>query len=44
MTYRISNSIKDRKNREFDGFRNWDMVATYIVLRRDKLDHLDLRY
>lgn len=44
MTYRTGNSIKDRKNRECDGYRNWDTAATYIVLRRDKSIHSDLRY
>lgn len=34
--YKTGNSIKDRRNRECDGYRNWDTAATCIVLRNDK--------
>lgn len=36
MRYRTGNSIKDRKNRPCDGYRNWDTAATCVVLRNDK--------
>ena len=34
--YKSGNSVKDRKNRECDGYRNWDTAATCIVLRNDR--------
>lgn len=34
--YKTGNSVKDRRNRECDGYRNWDTAATCIVLRNDK--------
>lgn len=34
--YKTGNSVKDRKNRECSGYRNWDTAATCIVLRNDK--------
>lgn len=34
--FRYGNSIKDRKNQQCDGYRNWDTAATCIVLRNDR--------
>lgn len=34
--YRTGNSVKDRRNRECDGYRNWDTAATCIAVRNDR--------
>lgn len=36
MRYKTGNSVKDRRNRECDGYRNWDTAATCIVVRNDR--------
>ena len=36
MRYRTGNSVKDRRNRECSGYRNWETAGTCIVLLNDK--------